>query len=543
MPVIVGINARESGQPVALTSGTLVTAQSGLNIINDSGVRVVLNSGISIAQSGWYGVGLVIMGQYRAEMSGVATVLASGQLAVPGLSIDGDVRVDLDVADASGLRVIIQSGASVYLQSGSPVTVGLVSLSGINIASDGHIGVNIDTVDSSGLRVVIQSGAPVSIQSGTYVNIGSGVGVLLQSGINVNIGSGIGVITASGVFVVTDSGQRVVIQSGASVSLQSGLPVNIGSGVGVLIQSGINVNIGSGIGIIQASGAYIINDSGVRVVVQSGAPISVQSGTYVNIGSGTGVLVNNQSGIGALISGQGVAIASGISYQMSGAFIRLESGENVNIGLVSGVILGSGISYQMSGANVIATVSVGSGLYTVAGGINRAINSGGQTVLASGVIAIPSLDVNGNLVVMTSGQTANMISGQALFVQMSGVNAWMSGLYVNTGVASASVSGNVVQISGQCVDSATPSSLNANYVMIGSQSGGVVLSSGNIISVRVRNIPGNNNMFIGPPGVNSGTGYLVLGGESTDIDIGNLGAVYMVAVTSGQLVSYLGCVE
>jgi hypothetical protein len=237
----------------------------------------------------------------------------------------------------------------------------------------------------------------------------------------------------------------------------------------------------SGQGVISASGLFVITDSGQRVVIQSGASVSFQSGLPVNIGSGVGVNIGSGVGVITSISGQAVFVSGTIS---------ILSGSYVNLGSNTVVSIGSGIAYQMSGANVIATVSVGSGLYTVAGGINRAINSGGQTILASGVIAIPSLDVNGNLVVMTSGQTANMLSGQALYVQMSGVNAWMSGLYVNTGVASASVSGNVVVIASGISYLMSGANVIAT-VSVGSglgvflNSGVVMQTSGQVASVMV----------------------------------------------------------
>jgi hypothetical protein len=176
-------------------------------------------------------------------------------------------------------------------------------------------------------------------------------------------------------------------------------------------------------------------NSGVTVVFASGT-INIPS-TDVN-----GNLVVFTSGLTAqMISGQALYVQmSGVNAQLSGIYIQGNLSATLSWVSTNMVSIGSGIAYQMSGANVTATVSVGSGLGTLAttsgqgfpaiGAMNRAINSGVTVVFASGTINIPSTDVNGNLVVFTSGLTAQMISGQALYVQMSGVNAQISGLYV-----------------------------------------------------------------------------------------------------------------
>ena len=101
------------------------------------------------------------------------------------------------------------------------------------------------------------------------------------------------------------------------------------------------------------------------------------------------------------------------------------------------------------------------------------------------------------------------------------------------------ISGQVVQISGQFVSSLAPALLRNGYSRIGSIGGGIQLSSGVIISVTLESIPGNDPMWVGGSGVNSGTGYLLVGGNCKDINIDNLNKVYLFAQTSGQFVSWL----
>jgi len=224
--------------------------------------------------------------------------------------------------------------------------------------------------------------------------------------------SGQPISLTSGTLVTSQSGLPVVIQSGAPVSIQSGTYVNIGSGVGVIIAGGTSVS-GQPVALVSGtlissimsiySGLSVVTDSGQRVIIQSGAPVSLQSGLPVNIGSGVGVLI--QSGIAVNI-GSGVGVTASLAWASTNM-----------------VSIGSGLGVTASGLNVIAAVTMTSGIGVLVQ------SQSGATVSVS-----------------VSGVTANMASGQALFVQMSGVNAWLSGLYVNTGVASASVSGNVVVI-------------------------------------------------------------------------------------------------
>jgi hypothetical protein len=297
------------------------------------------------------------------------------------------------------------------------------------------------------------------------------------------------------------------------------------------------------------SGSYVIANIGSmsisgNAVFVSGT-VALLSGGFVNVGSGIGVIIDNklQSGQYIIMSGQGVSIASGIAYQMSGANVIATVSVGSGLYIVmsgQGVSIASGIAYQMSGANVIATVSVGSGLYTVAGGINRAINSGGQTILASGVIAIPSLDVNGNLVVMTSGQTANMISGQALFVQMSGVNTMLSGIYViiTSGIG-------VIQ------KQAAFGSIFTNLIsIVTAASGGMVLQSAQTSVVTLKSLSANSGLIlVGATaagyypfyvGATSGQGFVLDAGDAITLPVLNPNLISVVASYSGDKVSWIG---
>ena len=256
-------------------------------------------------------------------------------------------------------------------------------------------------VVSSGVNIIV-SGQPVSI-SGQAIFI-SGI-VSVQSGLYI-VMSGQGVTVASGVNVII-SGQPVYVSG--TVNILSGAYVNIGSNTVVSIGSGISY---------QMSGANVI--------------------ATVSVGSGLGVFLN--SGVVMQLSGQvaSVMMMGGIyRAEYSGSVVVLASGQYAPPSLsIDGDLRVEIDTTDSSGLRIVAqsglsVFAVTSGTsFPAIGGINRAINSGGNQVFASGVIVIPSTDVNGNLVVMTSGQTANMLSGQALYIQQSGVNTTVSGRYI-----------------------------------------------------------------------------------------------------------------
>lgn len=117
----------------------------------------------------------------------------------------------------------------------------------------------------------------------------------------------------------------------------------------------------------------------------------------------------------------------------------------------------------------------------------------------------------------------------------------VSGNIVLISGQTVSISGQSVSISGQSllIGSIAPTLLRNGYTQITDTVGGTVLSSGVIIITTVENIPGNDPMWIGAIGVNSGTGYLLVAGNNKDISIDNLNKVYIFAQTSGQFVSWL----
>jgi len=263
------------------------------------------------------------------------------------------------------------------------------------------------------------------------------------------------------------------------------------------------------------------------------------SGLY--LASGISVVANVVSTTN--ISGQVVYTASGFN------LIQFQSGYNQVI--VSGFAAMSGVSVILgSGAIVLnsgQTTTVASGAIV--------LNSGQTTVTASGVWLasgiIPNLsgqavsisvntigDINMGNPTMASGFG---FSGTALPVvgamwDFSGgtwvpMNTVASGSNSSLEVAQAPATKIRIGLSGTAVQSGLPNS-----------SGGTALQSGDLYVITVRNVSGNNDIYVGGSGSYpySGFGFVLCGGDALTMSITNANLVYLYATVSGQFVKWLG---
>jgi mucin-19 len=233
------------------------------------------------------------------------------------------------------------------------------------------------------------------------------------------------------------------------------------SGIGVIIQSGAGVLI---------SGQHVFVESGVNVI------------SIANI-SGQAVTVSGNVVI-AKISGETVTIAGGVSVsgdivQISGQHVFVESGVFVISAATADI---SGQAVTISGNVVIAKIS--GETVTLAGGVSVSGNivqiSGQHVFVESGV-----------LVVIQSGASvisAANISGQAVTVSGNTVIAKISGETV-TIAGGVSISGNIVQISGQIVGA---NIISGQFTLDANQLSNVAAASG----VVLKNIQGSGNQLL-----------------------------------------------
>jgi len=224
----------------------------------------------------------------------------------------------------------------------------------------------------------------------------------------------------------------------------------------------------------------------------SGAVVKI-SGEHVYVESGAVVLVSGQV---VQISGQHVYLESGatIIVQISGLVVEI-SGEVVQI---SGQHI-----YQESGAIVLIS---------------------GQTITqASGAVVL----ISGQTITQASGAIV-LISGQHLYQE----------------------SGAVVLISGQTVITTsglglyTPTEVKTGPVrIVTAASGGMVLHSGTVISLKVKAMLDNSgDIYVGGATQRpySGFGFCLDPGDTEAMDLDDFHAVYVVATVSGDQVTFDG---
>lgn len=159
-----------------------------------------------------------------------------------------------------------------------------------------------------------------------------------------------------------------------------------------------------------------------------------------------------------------------------------------------------------------------------------------KTIAASGLHVVADIAESGMHVIVQSG-----------IFPASGI-----GVIIPEGIQ---VSGTV-QISGSCSISGSVVSISGNTINIGSilrttplvlvtaASGGEVLGSGDIINIKIKNMSGNKDIFIGTSGVThypySGYGFCLGGDETVDFKLKTMDAVFACANNSGERISVIG---
>ena len=203
---------------------------------------------------------------------------------------------------------------------------------------------------------------------------------------------------------------------------------------------------------------------------------------------------------------------------------------------ISGLV---GVSGQVSIHS--GHISIQSGMISIQSGKIGAQISG--TVAVSGQVSIQSGHIS-----IQSGKIAAQVSG---VVGISGSVGVHSGhISIQSGAVSVS-SGEVHVLSGQLISKVSgevlkvqaPSAVLAGYTVIGAQSGGTALSSGAVVHVIIKSVSRSGDMWTGPPGVESGTGFLLEQFDEVPYDIDNLNKIYVISEVSGVPASWTAEVE
>jgi hypothetical protein len=575
-----------SGETVQIAGG--VSVSGNVVIAEISGQTVQIAGGINVS-----GSPVRISGETIYPVSGLAFVKIFDPSGVQYLdawtNASGQHRI---LTSISGETILASVSGNLVLAS---ISGNMVSISGQPVSVSGNVvrvsGERVIVGDASNNIVVLspadgmspnQQVQRVTAYMAAFETTTSGF-VRLRA-----TASGEGISGVHHKLIVTFSGDPVSISgqalsvSGNMVSV-SGQPVSTSVSGNMVSISGQAISVSGNVVVASVttniSGQTVYLASGQNAVQNSGQTVYPVSGKgYMQIFDPSGAqwvdLWNDASG------SHNLAIVANVETNISGQVVYLVSGHN-DVQMSGQVVL-------ISGQTVVASVTTnisGQTVYLVSGqapvfnyGFIDAsgqwtqlrVTQSGQTISGiphkfvvtfSGDSIIGS--VSGNMV-SVSGQairvSGNMVSVSGQAVTVSGNVVLVSGqLVAVSGLVATSVSGNMVTISGQVVTVSgnvvnTSGQINYDFgttlrttsgTIVTSLSGGTELGSGIVLNVTVRNLSGNNVMYVGGASGTghepfSGKGMLLFGNESQTFEIDNFNKVRLFANTSGQRVRCIG---
>jgi len=169
--------------------------------------------------------------------------------------------------------------------------------------------------------------------------------------------------------------------------------------------------------------------------------------------------------------------------------------------------------------------------------------SGDQVVVASGAYLASGIYV-------VTAVTTN-ISGQPVFVHSGEIHVVSGAINVVSGQVISKISGESVvvtsgvvvsKVSGEVVDIKVPTSVTSGGIfVVSAQSGGVILTSGACISATIKALSVNSgDIYASGNSMQSGQGFVLEKGEAINLDVDNFGRVKLLAMVSGDRVTYVG---
>jgi len=169
--------------------------------------------------------------------------------------------------------------------------------------------------------------------------------------------------------------------------------------------------------------------------------------------------------------------------------------------------------------------------------------SGEQIVVASGAYLASGLYV-------VTAVTTN-ISGQPVFVHSGEIHVVSGAINVVSGQVIAKISGEFIvvtsgvivsKVSGEVVDIKVPTSVTSGGLfVVTAASGGAILTSGPCISATIKAMSVNSgDIYISGNPMQSGQGFVLEKGEAINLDVDNFGRVSLLAMISGDRVTYVG---
>jgi hypothetical protein len=228
---------------------------------------------------------------------------------------------------------------------------------------------------------------------------------------------------------------------------------------------------------------------------------------------------------------------------------------DIVISKVSGeqVVVASG-AYLASGINVVTAVTTnvsGQPVFVHSGEIH--VVSGAINVVSGQVISKVSgeaVRISGETVVQASGawlasgiwvqdRGAMLVSGAVVVSGAVIVSGFVS---IYSGSVSVSSGQIISKVSGEVVDIKVPTSITSGGIFqVTAASGGAILTSSPCVSVTIKSMSKNSgDIYIAGNPMQSGQGFVLEPGEAVNLDVDNMGRAWLLAMISGDRVTFVG---
>lgn len=199
-------------------------------------------------------------------------------------------------------------------------------------------------------------------------------------------------------------------------------------------------------------------------------------------------------------------------------------------------VSGETVVSDVSGQWVIAKIS--GEVVKVSGELVPVVTRSGDYVVVSGTVIT---NISGQWVIAkVSGETVSLASGTGPILARSSGEIYIS--KISGEVVKVSGETVVSKVSGEIIDIKVPTSVTSGGIfVVGAQSGGVILTSAPCVSVTIKAMSANSgNIFTAGHTMQSGQGFVLEAGEAVNLDVDNYGKVRLLAVISGDRVTFLG---
>lgn len=426
----------------------------------------------------------------------------------------------LSFSSITGSTATLTNGtSSVTINAGTNVTFGGISSLTINSTASGGGGGTVTGMSTSGSLITSLIGGSGTVQyvagSGmTITNSGTSNNAVLNftstGGTTYTAGSGISIVGN----VISNTGDNDNNSSNEFQTLTlTGQSLAITPSGNTVTLPVVGISAGSGISVTSVSGTYTITNSSPGITYTGGTGISVSGSVITNTLPG----VTYTAGAGISISAGVISNTSlntdGQNLSLTGQALAISGGTGVTLPVI-GISPGSGITITSTAGNYTVT-NTGVTSVSVVGGTGITVT--GSPITSTGTITLSvadqsnsneaqTLSGSGNAIVL--GQTATGFGGGTITVTSSGL-------------ASATVSGNILNVSASYSDPDASATNEIQSLTLSGQSLGISLGGSGVTLPVVGVQPGSGIQVSSTSGVftitNLSPGITYTGG--TDITV------------------------